>query len=267
MAYFDLRFEDCAFLHKKEIEPTQKAFYIKHVHFCYELIYFVSGDIGYSVEGRRYDVRKGDVLLIKPGEYHFPIFPEGGSFECYVIRFEDSALSPCVIKELRTLDGVYYVEDTFLPKLFQKLDKQVLRLTSTQNDVFLEPLLKSTLTQIAIFLCTDRGAIKKPAYTSEVAKQIIKYINDNLTSINVADDIAKGLCMSKSLINQTFFAELRMPIMRYVRNKKCLMAKHMITVGTPPTEAAFLCGFADYSSFYRAYVKTFGISPSGKKKG
>lgn len=76
MAYFDLRFEDCAFLHKKEIEPTQKAFYIKHVHFCYELIYFVSGDVGYSVEGRRYDVQKGDVLLIKPGEHHYPISPK-----------------------------------------------------------------------------------------------------------------------------------------------------------------------------------------------
>ena len=40
------------------------------------------------------------------------------------------------------------------------------------------------------------------------------------------------------------------------------MAKHLISRGEPPTTVAFEVGFGDYSTFYRAYVKETGRSPS-----
>ena len=39
-------------------------------------------------------------------------------------------------------------------------------------------------------------------------------------------------------------------------------AKNFISNGMHPTKVYFECGFKDYSSFYRAYIKKYGTSPS-----
>jgi len=50
--------------------------------------------------------------------------------------------------------------------------------------------------------------------------------------------------------------------MSYVRTQKCILAKNLIDNGQLPTAVYTSCGFKDYSSFYRAYIKVFGRKPS-----
>ena len=44
------------------------------------------------------------------------------------------------------------------------------------------------------------------------------------------------------------------------------LAREMILSGTEITKACMLCGFADYSSFFRAFKKEYGISPKEFKE-
>ena len=53
-------------------------------------------------------------------------------------------------------------------------------------------------------------------------------------------------------------------VMQYVQNKKMAMAKHYIMKGDSPGEVCRKCGYTEYSTFYRAYVREFGCSPKGK---
>ncbi|MBQ8408536.1 MAG: hypothetical protein IJY39_06680 [Clostridia bacterium] len=41
-----------------------------------------------------------------------------------------------------------------------------------------------------------------------------------------------------------------------------ILAKQLIDSGSLPTRVFSDCGFSDYSSFYKAYVKHFAHSPS-----
>ena len=41
-------------------------------------------------------------------------------------------------------------------------------------------------------------------------------------------------------------------------------ARNLILGGTGSVEAASSTGFGDYSAFYRAYVKKYGVKPSDK---
>ena len=44
--------------------------------------------------------------------------------------------------------------------------------------------------------------------------------------------------------------------------KRLLLARELIALGTPVTQACYECGFGDYSAFSRAYRKQFGQPPS-----
>ena len=44
-------------------------------------------------------------------------------------------------------------------------------------------------------------------------------------------------------------------------NKTPAEAKELIAAGTPITEVCYSCGFQNYSTFSRAYKKSFGESP------
>ncbi|MEG2475891.1 MAG: AraC family ligand binding domain-containing protein, partial [Cellulosilyticaceae bacterium] len=41
-----------------------------HYHDFYELYFFIEGSVTYSLEDNTYNLREGDILIIKPGENH-----------------------------------------------------------------------------------------------------------------------------------------------------------------------------------------------------
>jgi cupin superfamily acireductone dioxygenase involved in methionine salvage len=45
--------------------------YSMHTHNAYELIYFLDGDATHVIEDRKYKLKKGDLILIRPFLYHF----------------------------------------------------------------------------------------------------------------------------------------------------------------------------------------------------
>ena len=54
-------------------------------------------------------------------------------------------------------------------------------------------------------------------------------------------------------------------LMKYIRQKRLLMARHLLEKGERPLSIYSKCGFSDYTTFYKAYVKYFGKAPSEDK--
>jgi AraC-like DNA-binding protein len=59
----------------------------------------------------------------------------------------------------------------------------------------------------------------------------------------------------------TFKEQTGYTIGSYLSTKRLLYAKELIVAGKPITEVCFTCGFRNYSTFSRAYKKSFGESP------
>ena len=51
----------------------------------------------------------------------------------------------------------------------------------------------------------------------------------------------------------------------YISMQRIAMAKKLISQGGSASKIYSECGFNDYSSFYRAFVKNFGYSPKEEK--
>ena len=56
-----------------------------HQHPFYEIFFFLSGNVIYTIEGKSYKLRPGDILLTNSSDIHRPDIQEGKPYERIVI--------------------------------------------------------------------------------------------------------------------------------------------------------------------------------------
>ena len=91
--------------------------------------------------------------------------------------------------------------------------------------------------------------------------RIISYINRHISENITLDDICDRYYISKAQLCRIFKKATASTVGEYITVKRLVMARQLILSGTPPTKAYLQCGFKDYSVFYRAYKKKYGIPP------
>lgn len=247
------------FRHTDEKEPQVGPDLLGwHYHTCYELLYFLRGEADYQIEQYRYTLRPHSLLIIKPGEYHTMLVKSAKRLDRIVIHFTDNDLTPRNHEILSSLSNVYCFPGT-------RLSDEILLVDKYQHDLAVgipKDILVNQLQIILAFLCNIESMRQIADQIDHGAEQIISYIHNNLSSIHTLDDICRNVHMSRSTVQNLISDYLQTPVMSYVRSQKCILARNLLQKGTSAAEVAMRCGFADYSSFYRAYKKVFGISPS-----
>ena len=93
------------------------------------------------------------------------------------------------------------------------------------------------------------------------------FINKNLKSNLSLDVISEATFTDKFYLSHLFKKECGMSITDYISMQRIALAKKLIMDGKSATEVFADCGFNDYSSFYRAFKKLSGKSPSEFFKG
>ena len=91
--------------------------------------------------------------------------------------------------------------------------------------------------------------------------ELIDYINENLSRDLSLDALAERFFISKSQLNRRFKKLTGATVGEYIAAKRLLYARERIFDGVPAAQASSESGFNDYSAFYRAYKKKFGVTP------
>lgn len=241
-------------------ESEQDTVYFKrHVHSYYEIMCILDGEVEYMVENRQYVLKKGDVLLLKPAQYHFVRRIFKPVYRRYCIGFIPEIVFDKKFPETVFARGEKFTlgEDSTFFKLACSLGDKLEK--SLSNDaVFCQGLLCALLVSL-----DDAKPVseKSESQNENNFQKIVNYVNMHLTNIKSVEDISSALFFSKSYIMHLFRSELKVGVMQYVRNKKVLLAHAKISEGSKPTEIFLDCGFSNYPTFYRAYVSYFGHSP------
>ncbi len=263
--------EDFRLFHLKDDRGATVGF---HYHEFYKLVFLLSGSGSYNVEGRHYQLVSGDIVLVGSRCVHKPHFEPGIMYERVILY-----ISPELLRTGSTAD--YSLED-----LFSGEKSHVLRPT----DVFRRKMLAMTaqlesemsgaepgasvLAQCVLFemlvwigreMAVGRASLPGPsAPKDEKIREILRYIDDNLTEDLSIDDLAARFYISKYHMMRRFREETGSSIHTYLSDKRLLMARDLISGGVSATDACFRSGFRSYSAFSRAYGKLFGVTPTGR---
>lgn len=234
--------------------------YSMHTHNVYELIYFLDGDATHVIEDRKYKLKKGDLILIRPFKYHFIQIDTTTRYERYNILFDPEKHGvESANRIVEDIEVINILGNTILEELFRKCD---LYYQNSDRDIFeniLSHLLSELFYHITLF---PHPFYKETATLSPLISKALKYINENLCTITDTQEIADYIFVSQTYLFRIFQKELHQTPKKYIMEKRLLLAQKMLSDGEKSTSVCNNCGFGDYTTFYRNYIAFFGYSPS-----
>ena len=244
-----------------------------HTHDYYEFYFFLEGDVHIQVGKEIYPVRFGDIMLIPPHISH-----------CTIIRSHDVpyrrfvfwiSQEYCNHLLQSSPDYAYIMQYVETEKhylfhtdqiLFNEVQSKILRLLEemrsqkygrdTQISICVNDLILR-LNRLAYEHNTPKR--KNPEFL--LYQQLTEYIEDHLEDDLSLEKLSELFFVSKYHIAHVFKDNIGLSIHQYITKKRLNLCKEAISGKMSITEAYQMYGFGDYSSFYRAFKKEFGISP------
>ena len=261
--YMEYKDEASYFLFSENKTQKGETHYNTHSHPRYEIMFSAEGGVEYVVENRRHELKKGDVLLVKPGLLHFAKRITCAPSLRYCIGFFPESIENGDLAKRIFDKGEHFAlgRDSVFAELVSALRH---KLENSYKNA--ESFVKNAIDSMILSLDDELGDIEQtPKQTDTSLNRVIDYVNANLTQIKSMDEIAEALFFSKSYLGHLFKKETGIGIMEYVRNKKVVRARSLIVTGAKPSEVYLECGFSNYPSFFRAYKAFYGVSPKSKK--
>ena len=246
-----------------------------HQHDFYEVYYFIGGSVEYSVEGRTYELKSGDLLLINPLELHQPrIAHNQQDYERIVLWINKNYLSELCFNKTsltRCFDSSQPDHTNLLrPSKIQQtyisamLDELITENTSDGYAVEIasEAILLRFLVELNRLTITSSMNIKKEEVSSSIIPDVLEYINNHFCEKLTLSEIADEFFVSKYYLSHAFNNAVGTSVHRYIVLKRLIHAKQMLLSGIRSTTAATNCGFNDYAGFYRAFTAEYGVTPT-----
>lgn len=260
-------FEIC-YYHDKNISVGEN-----HTHSYYEIYFFPEENASVFIKDRFYKLWQGDVVILPPETLHRVILHEQReTYSYFAFRisgeyckklFQMSKDYEYIIQSVREREEYIYhntqVEFCSIQStIFHLLEEVHGNQYGRETKIFIEIC--------DLFLLLNRMAYKQnhPQKMQEdrnLYGNILKYIDDNLEKELSLEYLAGEFLVSKYHIAHIFKENTGISIHQYIMKKRLTACKEAILSSRSISKAYQMFGFKDYSSFYRAFKKEFGISP------
>lgn len=245
-----------------------------HHHDFYEVYFFTTGKLQYIVEGRTYDLKPGDILLIRPMELHQPMFYDRQApYERTVLwihrRYMERLCAQC-----GNLDACFQTSTPGRTNLLrpERAEREMLQhqlemvgyeqgSDASFKDLSAQTYLIQLLIQLNRVAKRTARDPEPGAVSESTVYSVLLYINGHYAEDLPLDELAKQFFVSKYHLSREFKRLFGISVHRYQTQKRLAVARQLMLEGTAISEAYQRCGFGDYSSFYRAFKTEYQISP------
>lgn len=249
-----------------------------HTHNYYEFYFFLQGKIDLMVSGRAFPMNAGDIALIPPGIPHYMVNRD----ESVPYRRFIFWVSQEYYEQLKQLSSDYsYIINQAIEQeqyvyhsgmsVFNTLHSKCYRLL---EEIHTEHYGKDTQISLCIndlMLHLNRIAYENlhPIIHSEDQSlyiSLMQYIEEHLEDDLSLDGLARQFYVSKFHIAHIFKENLGLSIHQYITKKRLDMCRNSLLSGNNISKTFHTYGFKDYSGFYRAFKKEYGLSPKEYKE-
>lgn len=266
--------EDFRLFHLRDAQGPDVGY---HYHEFHKILLLLSGKGFYAIEGNRYRLQTGDMVIVGSGTVHRPEFEPGTPYERYILYISPSFLhsvpgaEECTVGlfsgEMGSVAHPDEAERRRLLEWFAALEKER-QLGAFGSRLAGQGMVLSLLAGIGRLL--QGGAAKKPErrqVNDGKIRELIAYIDGHLTEELTVDDLSKVCYLSKYHMMRRFREETGESVHAYLTGQRLLSARELLDKGCSATEACFQSGFRSYSAFTRSWCKMFGTTPTGRRSG
>ena len=247
-----------------------------HYHDFHKILIHLSGNTSYSIEGQTFDLQSDDIVFVNAGEVHRPIFHDNSTYERIIIYISkeflaeygqsDNDLSYCFRNAMENDSHVLRLHSFKNSKVASSVTKLMNNLgkDAYANELFMQVLFLEFMVELNRAAISDEIEYISTNYAGSKTSEIINYINEHLKDDLSVDTIAEQFYLSRYYLMHTFKNETGYTIGNYITIKRLALAQSLIDQDVSITVAAEQSGFGTYSTFFRAYKKTYGTSPKKK---
>ncbi len=244
-----------------------------HTHDYYEFYFFVEGDVSMQIGKIISPLRFGDLIVIPPGVPHRAIIHDQEiSYRRFVFWISQDfynhlcSVSPCYAylpEHIKVAKQYIFHMDRIASNTLQS---KMLRLLEEMQAERFGKEIQLTLYVDDLMLRINRIAYdllapKKKSADASLYANLVEYIENHLEEELSLERLAEEFYVSKYHIAHVFKDNIGLSIHQYITKKRLLLCEEAIRAKMNITDVYQTYGFGDYSSFYRAFKKEYGISP------
>ena len=244
-----------------------------HSHNYYEFYFFVEGDISMQVGRDIYPIHFGDAMLIPPNMPHRAIIHNSEvPYKRFVFwistKFYDSLvqISPChsyaIDYALKSKQYICHLDQISLNSLQSKMLRLLEEMQSNrfgkelQISLYVDDLMLSINRLVYDMLEPKQRTSDASLYTN-----LVEYIEEHLEEDLSLEKLSEEFYVSKYHIAHVFKDNIGLSIHQYITKKRLALCQEAIQANMNISDVYHMYGFGDYSSFYRAFKKEYGVSP------
>lgn len=230
-----------------------ETFEEREMHSYHELLFVLEGDLLLFTRDFQQKVKSGTLIIIPKESFHFFKMKENSLFARLKIAFNDTDV-------IHSFKGIKIIKD--IDGNIEFLLKEITDIVNASPDECQKMKLYGAFLMLIAEINFKDSNAPKARNENHLIPKCLRYIDESLDKKLTVENVSKALFISPSTLSHEFKKEMGISFHRYVSEKRLMHINKKISLGVPPTEVYKGYGYADYSSFYRAYKKHFGYPPS-----
>ena len=226
------------------------------------LIHFVvSGKGRYICNGKTYNLKSGDMFLIKPSQVVHYIADENDPWEYYWVGF-NGTYAQKVVSNLPFKDNM----PVYSPKDYEACKEYLYQIYANSGNTMSHSTAMIGYMYLFLAKLIEESSLLSPAPSvtqSSYVIEAIKYIQFNYSNDISVDDIASAVGISRSHLYRVFVSNLDQSPIDYLTeyriNEACNLIKN---TNLSISQIAVSVGFFDQFYFSRVFKKIKNVPPS-----
>lgn len=244
----------------------------------YMIYYFVEGSGNIKIEGRQYDIEKGDVIMLNPSELFYCSVDNDIFHERIVLHVNETILKNFNCSGASLFYPFYKRKKGVGNKISaktvreQKIDVEFMKLQelSEREGEGVQLLCVCKTVEVlaklgeAITPVSENSGEK--ALTHPLVNDVLVYLNANFKEELTIERVARVFSIDKSYLSHLFKEYVGISLWNYVIFRRIYLFNELIRENHSIEQTCYKAGFQNYSNFFRLYKKYMKMTPMQFKK-